>query len=292
MNPQPPAVSVILPTYNRAGLLPRAIASVLRQTFADFELIVVDDASTDDTMSVVGSIQDPRLRYIRLPANRGAPEARNRGITEANGNLVAFQDSDDEWLPEKLARQVAKLNACPTSVAANYCGFTRYERRTSLYIPEPKVACVEGRITSSLLIENFVSTQTLIVRKTLLESVGGFDERLKRLQDWDLVLRLSRETVFSYIEDPLVLVYETPGNISSFPLNDAVARCLIVDKLDEEFRKSPSAKAKHLFIAGLTFLRHGQLPEARRALVNAIRTHPTDWKPWAALASSYLGIAV
>ncbi len=101
-----PLVSVILPTYNRASLLVEAMESVLRQTYPHLELIVVDDGSTDDTAQQVHRFADPRIRYLRLDANRGVSHARNRGLQEARGELIAFQDSDDLWAPDKLARQV------------------------------------------------------------------------------------------------------------------------------------------------------------------------------------------
>src|SRR5262245_7829489 len=92
-----PAVRIVLPTYNRAALLPRAIRSVLRQTYSDFELIVVDDGSEDATADAIQCFADPRLRYLRLPSNRGAGAARNAGIRMARAAFIAFQDSDDEW---------------------------------------------------------------------------------------------------------------------------------------------------------------------------------------------------
>ena len=101
-------VSVILPTFDRAELLPRSIGSVLAQTDGHLELIVVDDGSSDDTEGVVARLADPRVRYLRLPENRGLPAARNAGIAIARGEYVAFQDSDDVWAPDKLARVVVQ----------------------------------------------------------------------------------------------------------------------------------------------------------------------------------------
>ncbi|RLF83553.1 glycosyl transferase, partial [Thermococci archaeon] len=104
-----PTVSVIIPTYNRANLLKRAIASVLNQTFTDFELIVVDDASPDNTPEVVRSINDGRIRYVRLKKNSGGPVARNTGIRKARGRFIALLDDDDEWLPNRLELQIKKF---------------------------------------------------------------------------------------------------------------------------------------------------------------------------------------
>ena len=116
-----PTVSVIIPTYNRAHLLPRALESVLAQTFEDLEVLVVDDGSTDGTEAVVTGYDD-RVRYLRQPQNAGVSAARNRGLREARGEFVAFLDSDDEWFPEKLARQVERFRELPDRVGLLYCG--------------------------------------------------------------------------------------------------------------------------------------------------------------------------
>ena len=116
MNGKTPKVSVIIPTYNRAHLVGRAIRSVLNQTYQDFEIIVVDDGSTDNTEEVVKSFNDPRIRYIRHEKNRGGSAACNTGIRAARGEYIAFQDSDDEWLPEKLEKQMQVFENTPTGV--------------------------------------------------------------------------------------------------------------------------------------------------------------------------------
>ena len=114
----PPSVSVVIPAYNRAATIVAAIDSVLRQTWTDFELIVVDDGSTDGTLAAAAAVADPRLRLVPAPRNLGAAGARNLGVEEARGTWIAFQDSDDEWLPEKLAKQMARL-ATPPAAGGN-----------------------------------------------------------------------------------------------------------------------------------------------------------------------------
>ena len=119
-----PQVSVILPTFNRADLLPRSVDSVLEQTFGDFELIIVDDGSTDNTAAIVRDHKDTRIHYIGLAHNRGQAHARNIGIAESQGTLIAFQDSDDTWESGKLAKQVHILD-CDAEVAGVYCDLLR-----------------------------------------------------------------------------------------------------------------------------------------------------------------------
>jgi glycosyltransferase involved in cell wall biosynthesis len=120
-----PKVSVIIPTYNRAGLLKRAIQSVLNQIYQDFEIIIVDDASTDNTENVIESFKEHRIRYIKHESNKGAAVARNTGIKFANENYIAFQDSDDEWLPEKLEKQMEIIEHASPRVGVVYTGYRR-----------------------------------------------------------------------------------------------------------------------------------------------------------------------
>jgi len=116
---QPPKVSVVVPAYNRERLILHALNSVLAQTFADFEILAVDDGSTDGTIQAIQSCTDPRIRCLRHEKNRGAAAARNTGIQAARGEYVAFLDSDDEWLPHKLERQTAALDACGAEIGGN-----------------------------------------------------------------------------------------------------------------------------------------------------------------------------
>jgi len=125
-----PIVSVIIPTYIRAHVLAKAIQSLLNQTYQDFEIIVVDDGSIDNTEEVVKSFNDPRIRYIRHKENCGGSAARNTGIRAAYGECIAFQDSDDEWLPEKLEKQMQVFENAPAEVGVVYTGFRRIQGRS------------------------------------------------------------------------------------------------------------------------------------------------------------------
>jgi len=117
-----PKISVISPTYNRAHLITRAVHSVLNQTYQDFEYIVVDDASTDNTEEVIKGFKDERIKYIKHEKNRGPSAARNTGIKAAKGEYIGFLDSDDEWLPEQAEKQVSKFLESPDNVGVIYCG--------------------------------------------------------------------------------------------------------------------------------------------------------------------------
>lgn len=204
--PAGPRVTAIIPTRDRAQWLRRAIDSVLRQTFGDFELIVVDDGSIDDTGEVVASIADPRITYIRL-SGTGQSRARNEGIARARGDWVAFLDDDDEWLPEKLEKQLALLPEMPGvgAVYGRMCVQTGDEFRT----PKNLDRLPSGDVSSSMLKENMiVMPSVFMVRRDELVRVGGFDETLHWGEDRDLWLRLAQQgTPFIASTEPLIIYH-------------------------------------------------------------------------------------
>lgn len=204
-------VSVILPTYNRARLLPRAIHSVLAQSYDDLELIIVDDGSEDDTADVVGNIRDSRVRYMRLARNQGISAARNRGLQKASGEYLAFQDSDDEWDPQKLEKQIRSLEAHPDREIV-YCDMYRHRANGSvLYFRSPSIQM--GRLINPET--GYWQSYMLAMQPTLLrrECLQGetFDERLSLFEDLDLFLRLARRRRFVHLQEPLVHYYQTYG---------------------------------------------------------------------------------
>lgn len=210
------ATSIILPTYDRAALLPRAIASILAQTDGDFELIVVDDGSRDATAAVVAGIPDPRIRYVRLPENRGLPAARNAGLAVACGAFLAFQDSDDEWMPDTLARHRRVLATRPDvdvvygdmdRVAAD--GTVRRHRSPTI---------VRGRLIDPAT--RFWQTYLLAMQPVLMRrpclATTRFDEALVRLEDLDLHLRVARTATYLHVPEPVVRYHATEGLTADF----------------------------------------------------------------------------
>ena len=212
-----PAVSVVLPTYNRAHLLPRAIQSVLDQTYTDFELLVVDDGSTDETPAVMESFTDDRIRYIRYEPNRGANAARNVGIRAARAPYIAFQDSDDDWFPEKLERCMAVWEDAGPEVGVVYSGYWKYmdAEGNRMFIPFDWVKQRDGWIHDELLRNNFVTTQAAVVRRECFDRSGYWLEGLPGKQEWELFLRISRDYQFRYIDEPLLNSRFTEGGISN-----------------------------------------------------------------------------
>ncbi|NVM57275.1 MAG: glycosyltransferase family 2 protein [Desulfobacterales bacterium] len=195
-----PAVSVIIPTYNRARFLKEAICSVLAQDFHDFELIVVDDGSTDDSPQLLGSY--PKIRIVRQD-RRGVSAARNAGIARAPGRFVAFLDSDDLWLPGKLSAQVAFFETHPTALI---CQTEEVWIRNGIRVnPKKQHKKHSGMIFGPSLELCLVSPSAVMMQRRLLDEVGGFDETLPACEDYDLWLRIACRFPIYLISTPLVV---------------------------------------------------------------------------------------
>ena len=210
-------ISVVMPTYNRAKVLPRAIDSVLEQTHPEVELVVVDDGSTDGTEALIAGYGD-RIVYVKLEGNRGGNYARNRGIERASGEIVSFIDSDDEFLPHKLAAVDAffaenpEIDLLVDSFEIRYPpDQNRKPRPRANPVLRDRAAIREAVFSRKM----FKSTPALSVRRRALIEVGMFDETLKRRQDMDLILRLTRAHPCASTDQVLWLKHWTPGAISS-----------------------------------------------------------------------------
>jgi len=252
----PPLISVVIPSYNRAALIEKSIASIEQQSFRDFEIIVVDDGSSDDTEQVVTGLKNPHLTYIRHPQNRGANAARNTGIQAARGEFIAFQDSDDTWHPDKLEKQQQALAAHSADIC--FCAFTRLHNGTESQVPKPGYHIQPGchKLHTTLLRGNFISCQTLLVKRQLLLSVGLFDEDLPRLQDWEICLRLARSHPIVYVDESLVRVEIGDDSISRQIDNYARAADLILRKHRKDFADDPVAASMFCINVALDALRH------------------------------------
>lgn len=205
-------VSVIIPTWNRADKLARSVKSVLDQTHGALELIVVDDASTDDTERVVSGFNDNRIIYHRLEENGGAGRARNEGVMLAQYDLIAFQDSDDEWIPEKLEKQVSYMQAHP-AFSMVYCKFRNIVNGSDSFDVFSRFSGgnMEGDIFSDLLSRNTIGTPTVLVKREAFISCGGFDITYRCLEDWECFLRFSRDHSIGFIDEYLVNAYREIG---------------------------------------------------------------------------------
>lgn len=205
----PPTVSVIIPAYNRAATIVRSIQSVLAQTLQDLELIIVDDGSTDQTRKVAGEIRDERIRLICHERNLGAAAARNTGMKAATGKYVAWLDSDDEWLPEKLQIQLEAFGQATPDQKASYTAYERIEWNGSrIYIP--KYADYKRLFLSC----DQAPGSSLLFERTLLDEIGYLDVSLKCYEDWDWMLRYCSVYRLLPVNQPLTRVYYTPARSS------------------------------------------------------------------------------
>ena len=269
-----PHVSIILPTFNRSKSILRSINSVLNQTYKDFELIIIDDASTDNSEDIIKKIPDPRLRYIRHEKNLGGSAARNTGIKAAEADFIAFQDSDDEWLPEKLANQMKVFEKASLSVGVVYTGFWRIEGEQKRYIPGPSQKVRDGHIHQELLKGNFVTTQAAVVRKECFKKTGLFDEQLPRLQDWELFIRISKYYKFVFIDEPLVISFFTPESISSKEHSLLQACEIILEKHIDELTNHKTILSSHQYFIADRSLKTGNRQKGIIFLWGAFKNNP------------------
>lgn len=199
-----PLVSVVIPTYSRKSLVIRAIKSVLAQSYQNLECIVIDDCSTDGTLDALTelSYQDDRLRVVSHLQNRHASAARNTGITAARGELIAFLDDDDTWLPDKLEKQVKHLYEAPAEVGMIYCWFDIYRDQEIVGTRRPKL---RGYIFDELLTSQPLgNASTLLVRQEVIDKIGRFDENLPRGNDSDFIRRVGQSYKIDLVPEVLV----------------------------------------------------------------------------------------
>ena len=201
-----PLVSVIIPTYNRAYVLKESIFSVVNQTYKNIEIIIVDDCSSDDTERVVSEIEDSRIVYIRNTDNKGASASRNIGAKIAKGKYLAFNDSDDLWMPNKLEDQIQSMRSTGCDIA--YCYLKRTRNNDSDYseiVPQNgKKEDLSGELHQKLLINNFIALPTVILKKDIFILENGFNSQLKAVEDYEFFLRITRNREVVFVDQILV----------------------------------------------------------------------------------------
>jgi glycosyltransferase involved in cell wall biosynthesis len=204
-------VSVIIPTYNRQHKIGAAIRSVLQQTFRDFELIVVDDASTDGTLDILDEFKDKRIRVVRHTRNSGSSQARNTGLNSSRSKYIAFLDSDDEWMEDKLFLQMEALEKFPDDIVANVCGYLLHDE----FGIERKMIPPHPGSWHKLLIMGcgLGEGSTLVVNRQAFEQVGFLDVTFPRYADWEWLLRFTRQYPIITTPEILAVVHrdETPS---------------------------------------------------------------------------------
>jgi len=248
------------------------LESLQRQTYRDFEVVLGDDASTDDTVAVAQK-NWPEIKVAQLPVNRGASSARNAAIRESRGRFLAFLDSDDEWLPEKLAVQIDYLQRHP-EVAVCACAYRKQWRDgRSTLVPAPHPADLTKALHAAL---DFHGASTPVVRREVLDEVGYQDEGLRILEDWDWMLRISQKHRIEVLDEPLAIIHE---NNPSPPDRMRDSTVIFLAKHDADFRRYGAAHRRRVIAqqwenSAFNMFEHGRAGEGVRLLLRSLRHAP------------------
>lgn len=236
-------VSIVLPTYNRENSVCSSIESVLRQTYQNFELIIVDDGSSDNSKELISKYaeKDNRIKYF-YQDNAGYPSAINRGLIECTGEYIAFEDSDDIWDDTKLEKQLSAINN--TNADFSFCQM-EYPK-LSLIFPNSETKDKNGNIFERLLAANMIGGPTLIFKKACMDAIGGFDISLPTFQDYDFVLRLSKKYKAVFVPEVLLYCGVGSDNMQNDNMNFFKARLLMLAKYKDDYKKYPESANVYL----------------------------------------------
>ncbi len=277
-----PKVSVIIPAYNAEQTILETVESVLNQTFRDFEIIVIDDGSSDKTLRILETIQDLRVKVFSYE-NGGVAVARNRGISKASGDYVAFLDHDDLWTPDKIEAQLSCLEKHPNAgVAYSWTQFMRGEKGGHHFILGTPVMH-RGNVYSELLKTNFLhSGSNLLARKEAIDAVGGFDPTPKNCEDWDYYLRLAAQYEFEVVPHYQILYRQSTSTLSGQIKTTEKGALILFEKAYAvvpalQHQKKESMANFYLYCADqylLNMTQRSELWEPILVLMKAIETQP------------------
>jgi len=288
-----PAITVVISTFNYGRFLEEAIQSVLAQSFRDFEVIVVDGGSTDNTREVVGRF-GAQLRFLQVPS-RWPNRSRNAGIAAATGDFIAFLDADDKWLPQKLELQMAVARKYP-DVGLIYGGMYRFESRTgALIVRHPIEKCPVGYVLRPLYFWQFVPSPTVVVPRHVFEAVGPFEEERIGSDDWEMWLRIASRYSFERVNAAVALyrMHRSQASSRDFKALDAHLDEMI-KFFDTAARSYPELRelrgvrvASYLEMVGWRLVQRGSLGSGRARLRQAIAVAPLRVTPQLRLLASY-----
>jgi glycosyltransferase involved in cell wall biosynthesis len=281
-----PVVSVIIPTYNRADVIGRSIKSVLSQTYPDFELIIIDDGSTDNTEEVVKSFNDPRIYFIQREQNRGSSAARNIGIKAARGEFIAFLDDDDEWLPAKLMLQLQVFRESKMeNIGLVLCGMTVIGLNNSKEWCLTKRGWIFDYLLSFTIINGVSWLPCWLVKKSLAYKVGQFDN-METCEDIDWLLRTARLSQIDYVPQSLVRVHQERQYDITLGFK---RRLTLIEKYSSELSRLPYVLHKCHKRLALRYRRQENIRLIRQQLALAIKAYPFSFRPYIWLLASLLG---
>jgi GT2 family glycosyltransferase len=277
-----PTVSVVLPTYNRAKTIAKSIESVLNQTFQNFELLIINDGSTDDTDQVLAGFEShPQIRIIRSH-HVGCAAARNLGVRASRGQWIAFQDSDDLWLPQKLSVAIESLHAARPEVGVFYSDMLRIDSDgTSTYHHSPLIH--SGR-TIDPQTKDFqvwrIGIQSTVIKRECFDKVGFFDETLPRYIDLDLFIRLAQVYPFQHCPQALVEYHYAADGITKNRHAKIIGRMRLLEKYKDLLNGYPAYVAHQYLLIALAYKESGNLPQSYLHLLRAFLAHPAAKRLW------------
>lgn len=283
-----PTVTAIITTFNRRPFLTKAVQSVLNQTFFDFELLILDNSSSDGTEDAIKGFPDSRVRYIRHPPLTIAQQ-RNLGLKEAKGAFIAFLDDDDEWLPIKLEKQLGAFKKGSVDIGLVYGGFTRINSDGKEYeTHHPKL---KGNVLTELLWQADAFTGSAsnpMMRAAVLQALGGYNDSISASEDWELYLRLAERYQVDYVPDIVVKIRSHRGP----RLGDRISEALMVEEMVlDRYRPIMDSRLKSFYLQkiGGKLCRVGSLDEGRRRIREAIKMNPLNVLAYLQHSFSFLG---
>lgn len=282
-------VAVVVPTCGRPATLGRALRSVLAQTLAPREMIVVDDGPDAATEAIVRAFDDPRLRYLQTTGRTGAARARNLGVCETRSSWLAFHDDDDEWLPFRLQRQFEALATLPSSVGFVCCAYLVLPHTEAPRLYAPSAAMSMQRWDPAALYSFHFITPTWLIRRDVFDEVGGFDEAMPNLEDWEMAFRLHGCTGFHIVAEPLIVKHGGHGSYNSNPQARLASFRRILAKHAAVWRDTPGVLAQLHAEIGKLSCRVGDFAAARAAALSALRLATSNRDALTVLAAASLG---
>lgn len=266
-------VSVIIPTYNRSGVLPRAIDSVLNQTYNKFEIIVVDDGSSDNTQEIMESYSDNRIKYVYHETNKGANAARNEGVRRSSGKYISYLDSDDWFLPDYLQKVVDTLDGSPDTIAGAFTGFKMMEGGSVRFSKSHKGVFK----LSHLLPGNSIGTFSVSTfKKDIYNHVGYPDEQMESAQDLDFYIRVLDKYNMIGIDSYLVGYDMNTSGISDNMESKISGQEALINK--HESKLTGKDMSEIYLSRGKSYAQNGRVCDGISSFIKSIRFNPFDWK--------------
>ena len=282
-----PLVSVITITRNRGNLIGRCIQSVLSQTYTNIEYIIVDGASEDNTDEVIASFKDDRLHYVKLETNWPIKETLDHGISLCKGKFITFLDSDDEYLPEKIEKQVRKIESLPDDYGLVYCWMTFYDNQSKkvLKIHKPEL---RGDVKDEVIGGPILSgTPTLMFREELLRKLDGWKsmEEIGIVSDWELCVRACQITKVDFVAESLVNVYENHGAVRQSEdryYSQYYERCIkyhsyFLNAFASRIEQKPELGFLHYWVLFVSYFRLKQYRHFLGYLLKAVKSSPSSF---------------